>query len=328
MLWRMALTLAILAGCSATASNAWTADLPSVRVGALNFGTVAWEMDVIKRHQLDAKHGVAIRQVVLSGKDAAAVGLQGGAVDAIVTDWLWVSRQRSSGADYTFVPHSLAVGAIYVRPDAKIATLADLDGKKLGVAGGPVDKSWLLMRAYARKTLGRDLADLVEPVYGAPPLLNQLMLKGDLPAVLNFWNFDARLDAQGMKRLVGVADTIPALGIEAVPPILGWVFSEKWAAKNAQAIAGLLEASREAKNILLHDDAEWQSLRALTGAEDDATFAALRTEYRRGIATAFGPREEAAAERTFAVLAALGGKDLVGDATTLAPGTFWAGFKF
>src|SRR5208282_309161 len=94
-------------------------DLPLVRVGALNFGTLGWEMNVIKYHQLDAKYGVELRVVELSGKDGAAIGLQGGSVDAIVTDWLWVSRQRAAGADYTFVPHSLAVGAIYVRPDAK-----------------------------------------------------------------------------------------------------------------------------------------------------------------------------------------------------------------
>ena len=52
-----------------------------MRVGALGFGTVAWEMDVIKRHGLDAK----LRIVLLAGKDATAVGRQGGSVDAIVT---------------------------------------------------------------------------------------------------------------------------------------------------------------------------------------------------------------------------------------------------
>jgi len=303
-------------------------DLPLVRVGALNFGTLGWEMNVIKYHQLDAKYGVELRVVELSGKDGAAIGLQGGSVDAIVTDWLWVSRQRAAGADYTFVPHSLAVGAIYVRPDAKIATLADLTGKKLGIAGGPVDKSWLLLRAYSRKTLGRDLADTVDPVYGAPPLLNELMLKGDLPAVLNFWQYDARLRAAGMKPLIGVADAIAALGVETVPPILGWVFSEKWAAGNATAVTGLLKASIEAKSILLHDDAEWERIRPLTGAEDQATFLALRDEYRQGIPTSFDARHTEAAERVYAILAAVGGKELVGESQTLAPGTFWSGFNF
>ena len=294
-----------------------------VRVGTLSFGTLAWEMDVIKRHRLDARHGVAIRTVDLAGKDAAAVGLQAGSVDAIITDWLWVSRQRAAGADYAFVPHSLAAGAIYVRPDSGIATLAGLKGKRLGVAGGPVDKSWLIFRAYGEKALGGDLARLVEPVYAAPPLLNQLMLKGELPAVLNFWPYGARLQAAGMRALMSLAEAFPALGIARVPPIVGWVFSEGWAKADPQALEGLLAASREADMLLLHDDAEWETLRPLMHAEDEATFTALRDGYRRGIPAGFGPADLAAAKATFAILAALGGKALVGESRTLAPGTFW-----
>src|SRR5208282_4939101 len=105
--------------------------------------------------------------------------------------------------------------------------------------------------------------------------------------------------------LIGVADVIAALGVETVPPILGWVFSEKWAAGNATAVTGLLKASIEAKSILLHDDAEWERIRPLTGAEDQATFLALRDEYRQGIPTSFDARHTEAAERVYAILAAV-----------------------
>ena len=64
------------------------------------------------------------------------------------------------------------------------------------------------------------------------------------------------------------------------------------------------------------------------GAENEATFVALRDEYRKGIATAFDARDMAAAERTYEILAALGGKELVGESKTLAPGTFWSGYRF
>ena len=40
------------------------------------------------------------------------VALQGGAVDLIVTDWFWVSRQRNEGRLFSFVPHSMAAGLI------------------------------------------------------------------------------------------------------------------------------------------------------------------------------------------------------------------------
>jgi len=34
-----------------------SADLPTVRVAVLQFGTLNWEMDVIRHHQLDHKYG-------------------------------------------------------------------------------------------------------------------------------------------------------------------------------------------------------------------------------------------------------------------------------
>ena len=191
-----------------------------------------------------------------------------------------------------------------------------------------MDKSWLLLRAYGQQELGRDLADMVEPVFGAPPLLNELMLQGEVPAVLNFWHYNARLAASGMTELVSVADMLPALGVDSKPPLLGWVFSESWAAENAELIDGMLTASRSAKELLAGSDAEWERLRPLTRAADDDTLFALRDAWRAGIPVSFGPQDIDAAETVFSVMAELGGEDLTGGTTVLAPGTFWPNFGF
>ena len=106
-------------------------------------------------------------------KNAAAVALQGKAVDLIVTDWFWVSRQRSEDRNFTFVPHSMAAGGLIVSKDSKIAAEMDLKDKKIGVAGGQVDKGWLIFRAYYLKKYGKDLIKLAKPIFGAPPLLNK-----------------------------------------------------------------------------------------------------------------------------------------------------------
>ena len=50
-----------------------------------------------------------------------------------------------------------------VHPKAGIKTLKDLKGRKLGIAGGPVDKSWLMLRAYSKKKLGIDLKKVIKP---------------------------------------------------------------------------------------------------------------------------------------------------------------------
>ena len=297
-----------------------------VRVGILKFGTVNWELDVIRTHGLAEREGVDLQIVPLASKRATAVALQGGAVDLVVSDWIWVSRQRAERRAYVFVPYSLAVGAVRTtRPG--VSGLRDLQGKKVGVAGGPVDKSWLLLRAHSRRALGEDIADLVEPTFVAPPLLNQLMLRGELPAGLNFWHYGARLEAAGMQEVVRVETILTGLGIEAPVPLLGWVFDEQWGRDNERALNGFLRASYAAKQRLLESDEEWNRLRPMMKAEDDATANALRDAFRAGIPRGFGPAERDAAARVFALLAELGGAELVGSRPELSAGTFWEGFE-
>lgn len=60
-------------------------------MGVLKFGTVSWELDTIKHHGLDAAEGIDLQVVELASNQATQVALQGGAVDMIVSDWLWVS---------------------------------------------------------------------------------------------------------------------------------------------------------------------------------------------------------------------------------------------
>lgn len=314
-----AVVVAMLVTTTAVASS------HDVRVGVLKFGTVHWELDVIETHRLDEAQGIDMRIVELGSKRATAVALQGGGADVIVTDWIWVSRQRAEGRDYAFVPYSLAVGGLMARPDAGITELAHLHGKRVGVAGGPVDKSWLLLQAYARQT-GMDLSVAVEPTFGAPPLLNKLIERGDLPAVLNFWHYNARLKALGMRELLTTAEILPALGIERPIPLLGWVFSRDWAEQNGERLAGFLRSSYAAKHLLLESDAEWERLEPRMKVSDDATATALRDAYRRGIPRSFGEAEREAAARTFAILAREGGAKLVGPSNILTPGTFWTEF--
>jgi NitT/TauT family transport system substrate-binding protein len=184
-----------------------------VRVGVLAFGTVNWELDAIQQQGLASRRGIELEVVPLASGDASNVALQGGAVDVVVTDWLWVARQRAAGRDYTLYPYSNAVGSLMVDPQRGPSTIEGLTGKRIGIAGGPNDKSWLLMRAYTQKTLGKDLGDLVEAQFAAPPLLNQLMLQGDLDGTLNFWHFAAKLSAAGMRPLITTQQALQGLGV-------------------------------------------------------------------------------------------------------------------
>jgi NitT/TauT family transport system substrate-binding protein len=308
--------------------SAWAAEQHApVRVSVLKFGTVSWELDVMRHHGLAAREGVDVRVTELASPGAGTVALQGGSADLIVTDWIWVSRQRAQGRLYAFVPYSLTVGSLMVRPDAGIRTLADLRGKRVGVAGGPIDKSWLLMRAYARRTIGEDLTKAVEPSYGGPPLLNELMLRGELPAVLNYWQYTARLKAAGMQEFLTVAEALRSLGIPEPTPLLGWVFDERWASTNRKALTGFLRAAYAAKRLLQTSDAEWERIQPLLGATEPAVARALRDGFREGIPRRFGPAETETARRVLDILVQEGGEELVGPQRGLSPGTFWEGFS-
>lgn len=301
--------------------------LVPVRVGVLAFGTVNWELKLMQSAGLAKKHGIDLQVVPLASSDASTVALQGGAVDMIVSDWLWVTRQRAESKLFTFAPYSNAVGSVMVRPDSGIRQVADLKGKKLGIAGGPADKTWLLLRAYAQRNLGVDLTQFTQPSYAAPPLLNELMQRGEVDAALNFWHYTARLEALGMRPLIEIPEILKGLGIDKPIPLIGWVFREDWAAANSTTVKEFLAASLEAKGILASSDAAWEPLRADMRAENEAVFQALRANYRAGIPRCTEPDTPAAVAATFKILAETGGEKLVGKSKSLASGTFWPGFS-
>lgn len=296
---------------------------PEVRVGVLKYGTVNWEIDVIKHHQLDKKFQFDLTVTALASKNASAVALQSKAVDIILSDWLWVNRQRFEQRMYTMYPTSMATGGLYVSANSAVKSLADLKGKKVGIAGGAVDKSWLLLQAYSQKKYGFDLKKQAEPTFAVPPLLNRLMLRGDLDAAINFWHYGARLKAAGYDTLVTVPQMLAEFGIETKIPLLGWVFDQGWANQHPEAITRFLQASLEAKQILLSSDEEWQRIRPLIKAENTAVFSLLKKDYRAGVLREFGSKEIDASQQVFDILAEQGGSALVGKATALSEGTFW-----
>ncbi len=299
------------------------AQMPTARVGVLRYGTVSWEIDVIRHHALDVAAHIEVVPVELAAAQAAQVALQAGKVDLIVIDWLWVARQRGAGADWTFVPFSDAVGALIAPAASPVRKLPDLAGRRLGIAGSPLDKSWLILRAYATQRYGIDLNAVADKSFGPPPLLTQEMDAGRLDALLTFWPFAAKAEARGARAILAVEDAVSALGIGAGVPYIGYVFSQHWAERNPAVIDGFLTASRQARAILATSDAEWQRVKPITGAADDGELERLRDWYRHGIPRTWGTPERQAAEKLFDLLAKIGGPDLVGSISAVPAGTFW-----
>ena len=317
--WAKALT-GTVAALTLAATPAGAAD--TIRIAIQKTGTVAWELAVIRAHGYDKDAGLDIVATELASPEAGKIALRGGSADVIVSDWLWVSRERGLGSKLVFSPYSSAVGAIMASPQARIATLADLKGRSLAVAGGPLDKSWLLLQA-ALKQGGIDLKTQTRIAYGAPALLAEKTLRGEFDATLNYWNFCADLEAKGLQRVAGIEDILPQLGARGTSAMLGYVFDEAWAAKNRDAINRFLAVTRKAKDALASSDAEWQRIAPLVGISETTALKVLRDRYRAGIPRRPIADEEADARILYGVLARLGGAELVGPAPELAPGTFY-----
>ena len=180
----------------------------TVRVAVQKTGTFAWELAVIRAHGLDREANISIDVSELASTEAGKIALRSGNADLILSDWLWVSRERSLGA--------------------------------------------------------KDRIAMV-----------------------------------------------------------GYVFDENWGNAHRDLLRRFLAVTSKAKDILSTSDADWETIAPLTGASDPATLRAYRDRYREGIPRRAIADEEADARVLYRVLAEAGGRDLVGTAQELAPGTFY-----
>ena len=304
------------------APAAWS-DVDTLRIGTLAFGTVNWELACIKNEGLDKKFGVALETQTLASPEAGKIGLKADSLDIIATDWIWVANQDQAGADYRFIPYSTHAGAIMVGRNSSIKSIADLKGKKIGIVGGPLDKNWLLLRAYAQDKFGLDLDSQADKAFGAPPLLNQQMADGNLDALVNFWHYATKLENQGFQRLVDGKDIVKGLGIPQPMPNVGYVFKQAWAQRNEGGLNRFLDASKAARNLLCTDDAAWSRVAALTHESDPKLQATLRKEYCAGIVTQWTAADRDAADKVYRLLRKTGGTELTGPAEGLPMDIFW-----
>jgi len=305
--------------CLFASCTGYAAEKPVIRIGVQAAGTVDWELAALQDNpqadfQLQIQH--------LANAEAGKIALQSGAVDMIVSDWIWVSRMRATGSDFTFYPYSNTSGGLVVAKDSPIHSLNDLKGKRLGIAGGELDKNWLLLQALAKQEQ-LDLNASVEKVFGAPPLINEQIKQNRVDAALTYWHFAARLEVQGYRQIIDGKGILKGLGINEDVPSIGYVFKQSWANDHKQAVNSFFNAGKQAKNQLCTADAAWQKISPLI-KDDLSTQAKLRQRYCEGGIEHWGEAEQLAAGRIYTMLRQLSNNQLTGQAENLQPGTFWS----
>lgn len=293
-----------------------------LRLASVTYGSLSWVIETIKALELDKKAGLSLDVVEVASNQAGPIALLGGGADVIVSDWTWAMRQRALGEKLRFAPYSSALGALVVPNDSDIKTIADLERRQLGVAGSAIDKSWLLLRAYAQQTIGRDMARYANASYGAAPLLNEELRSGRIEAVLNYWTYAARLTGSGFREVISVDQIMKALGIDPVPSLVGFIWKESYEATNGGNLQKLLTAVNDANAVLATDDSAWERLRPLVKPADDSEFKAIIAAYRAGIPEPWGPKEVESAKNLMQVLIKAGDTELMGFGTKFDPQLF------
>ena len=313
--------LAVAAGLMPWPLRAGGSGAP-LRLASVRFGSLSWVIETIRALELDTKAGLSIEVIEVASNQAGPVALLGGGADVIVSDWTWAMRQRALGEKLKFAPYSSALGALVVPNDSDIRGVQDLQGRELGVAGSAIDKSWLLLRAYSQRTIGRDMARYARASYGAAPLLNEELRSGRIEAVLNYWTYAARLTGSGFREILSVEEIMKSLGVEPVPSLVGFIWKESYEAANARDLQTLLAIVEEANRVLANDDSAWERLRPLVKPASDAEFKAIIAAYRAGIPEPWGNAQTEAAKKLMDVLIEAGDAELVGHGTNFDAGLF------
>lgn len=295
----------------------------AVRLTSVKSGSVAWLIETIRAEGLDKKHGLDLQIVEVANNGAAPVALLAGEADVVVSDWTWALRQRSKGLDLKFSSYSSALGSLMVPKDSAVKSLNDLVGKKIGVAGTGIDKSWILLRAYSTKSIGKDISKNADVVFGAAPLITEEFKAGRLDACLNFWTYAARLAGGGARQLLSMSDVIKALDIAPAPPLVGFIWSEKSAAEKAVPVDKLLAAAADANAVLAKSDEAWVRLKPLVKPSSDEEMASIKAYFRAGITGPWNKDATASAEKMTKLLIELGDTELVGDGTRFDPNLFY-----
>ena len=257
-------------------------ELPELSVSVLQFGTAHWELDHIVHRQLDRKHGYRLGLRVVANLSASHLAVVSGSANAAVADLLWAQSRYQAGSPYLYLPFSSQIGDIVVSESSGVRNLAGLQGLRIGVAGGPDSKGWVLLQKVASQQ-GIDLAGSTDVQFAAPPLLSQGLKRGQMDAIVTYWHFAARLKGEGgWRSAFAMTDLLVAMNLDPSLPVLGYVFPKKWANEHKELIDRFAGSVVEAKAELAAQASDWERLRPLLQNPETGVFDALRDGFIAG----------------------------------------------
>jgi NitT/TauT family transport system substrate-binding protein len=273
---------ALAFGCALLANAPAFAASTVVKIAVIGSGGQAEVPYVIKTFGLDKKYDLEVEQVDYSMPGQHYAMFRSGAADIAPGNFMDLLRQRKAGlkikAFRGFQSHN---NIIVAKPNSPIAGFADLKGKKVGEFGTTF-LDWLILRAAGQKAFGFDIEKDSTLVQGAPPLLNQLLAKGEVDATLQFSSLTFAPLAKGdQKAVTDLPAVMRAAGFSPDAFYLQWLVTEDWVKAHPDAVGRLNAMFAEAYAKLKSDDSVWPPLAKMIGITEPAAIEAYRDKARK-----------------------------------------------
>ena len=294
----------------------------AVRFGVNASGGQSEVIDAIRAYNLDRKYGFAVQEIDLTAPGQQYVMFRGDAIDVSPGTYVDLLRQRKAGvALQAFHGFQGYNNYIVVKPDSPIRSFADLKGKRMGEFGTTF-LDWLILRAAGKKAFGFDIETDATLVQGSPPLLNQLMTKGEVDAMLQFSSLTLGPIKAGEQRVViDVPGLMRRAGFNSNAFNSNWNVSEHWNTAHPGALRRLSAMIDEAYVKLKTDDALWPAIAAKIGFTDPAVVVAYRNLARQADNPPYNRSLIAPTQTLVDAISSIAGSTAVGF-TTVDPAAF------
>jgi NitT/TauT family transport system substrate-binding protein len=256
-----------------------------VKIGVIGSSGQAELTYFIKTYGLDRKHGLDVEVV-----DYAAPGqqynlLRAGNLDVAIGNFVDLLRQRKAGVDLVaFYGFQGFANQIVVKPDSPIKDFTGLKGRRIGQFGTTF-LDWLIIRAAGKKAYGLDLEKDATLVQGAPPMLNQLLSRGEVDATLQFSALTLAPVLKGEQRvIVELPDLLRRAGFNPAAFYLQWFVTQAWSRANPSALGKLAAAFDDAYALLKSGPnvaADWSALAQKVRVTEPTLIDAYRDKARK-----------------------------------------------
>lgn len=311
-IFRTMATAAALLGAAlfATAASAM-GDGGTIRLMSNPVGTQSYPPFVIKKFELDKKHGFTLEVIPFTNPQASNAALQSKSIEAVVQDWITVARLRNQNVSVIGVAPFLSyVNTLLLPADSEIKTLADLKGKTLGTYT-KTGFDWIILQAVAKQKYGFDLAKEVTLQEGAPSLLRGSLEQGQVDATLMYNSLTPDMILSGKAKLMmTIHDVVAEMGLSEAP-FLMYAMREDYAKEKPENAKAFVAAYQEAIDILLTNPAVWDEQGASMKLAPEA-IAMFRDNASKEFIKSFTPGMADVLNKTFDVLLETAGPETLG----------------